>query len=177
MDEITLKRCSKCKAEKPISDFSRDSRTSDKLQLQCKECKARYYQARRNKYSEQQLQYQKAHQSETAKRHLVWQRNNRDKIREHWHQRRALKISADGSHTARELSDLLKAQNQKCAYCGIDLSSSKYELDHIVPLKHGGSNWINNLAWACRFCNRSKGDKLLSEWIGYRETQWQSFFS
>ena len=32
-----------------------------------------------------------------------------------------------------------------------------YEIDHIIPIKHGGNNLLENLAWACAICNYYKG--------------------
>lgn len=32
-----------------------------------------------------------------------------------------------------------------------------YELDHIIPRKHGGTNELDNLAWSCAICNNNKG--------------------
>lgn len=51
-----------------------------------------------------------------------------------------------------------------CRYCG-DANSS-LDCDHVIPVSRGGSSDIENLATACFRCNRSKGAKLLSEWIG-----------
>lgn len=49
-----------------------------------------------------------------------------------------------------------------CVYCGCldDLAC-----DHVVPRSRGGLNDMENLVTACRPCNSSKGDKLLSEWL------------
>jgi 5-methylcytosine-specific restriction endonuclease McrA len=42
-----------------------------------------------------------------------------------------------------------------CAYCGADAT----EVDHITPVKHGGTDDEANLTAACVRCNRSKGTK------------------
>ena len=42
-----------------------------------------------------------------------------------------------------------------CNYCGADAT----EVDHILPVKHGGTNDESNLTAACVRCNRSKGTK------------------
>ena len=45
-----------------------------------------------------------------------------------------------------------------CAYCGvseIDVGS-ELELDHFQPLRHGGSDKLDNLVYACSACNRNK---------------------
>jgi 5-methylcytosine-specific restriction endonuclease McrA len=51
---------------------------------------------------------------------------------------------------------------QACVYCG---GTEHIEIDHITPLSRGGKHTPENLAPACRPCNRSKGAKLLSEWL------------
>lgn len=51
-----------------------------------------------------------------------------------------------------------------CVYCG---ESPEYlECDHVIPISRGGTNDLSNLATACMPCNRSKSDRLLSEWGG-----------
>lgn len=51
-----------------------------------------------------------------------------------------------------------------CAYC--EAVEGPFEIDHIVPVTRGGSNDPSNLCVACKPCNSSKGDRLLSEWRG-----------
>lgn len=55
------------------------------------------------------------------------------------------------------------SQGQGCAYC----DQACETVDHIVPLNRGGDNQKQNLTPACRSCNSSKGDRLLSEWKPY----------
>jgi len=57
-----------------------------------------------------------------------------------------------------------------CRYCGED-TTEDWCCDHVHPLKKGGRSILDNLAVSCRECNRSKKDRLLSEWKG-RE-KWQ----
>ena len=49
-----------------------------------------------------------------------------------------------------------------CAYCGA--RGVSLECDHVVPVARGGGHEDENLTTACRSCNRSKRDKLVSEW-------------
>jgi len=51
----------------------------------------------------------------------------------------------------------------QCTYCST--STGPFECDHVHPISRGGSNEMGNLTTACVQCNRSKGDKLLAEWI------------
>jgi len=54
---------------------------------------------------------------------------------------------------------------QICNYCG---STKRLALDHIFPQKFGGKDDAENLIFACRTCNSSKGKKDLMEWMGLR---------
>jgi hypothetical protein len=75
----------------------------------------------------------------------------------------------DGTMNMRTIFDdeKIKIQTgQICNYCG---SSEKLALDHIFPQKYGGQDNAENLIFACRACNSSKGKKDLMEWMAYRD--------
>jgi len=50
----------------------------------------------------------------------------------------------------------------KCEYCLIAQKFSIYthEVDHIIPIKHGGQNIAENLALSCFSCNRDNWIKF-----------------
>ena len=50
----------------------------------------------------------------------------------------------------------------KCEYCRspADAASAPFSTEHIVPLALDGSNDADNLAFACLFCNLSKGARI-----------------
>lgn len=50
----------------------------------------------------------------------------------------------------------------QCEYCRLPEQHSflPFEIDHIVSLKHGGGNELENLAYACPHCNQCKGSDL-----------------
>lgn len=53
-----------------------------------------------------------------------------------------------------------------CIYCATtDVSLA---VDHLVPVSRGGSNHIENLAFACTPCNSAKRDKTYSEFMEAR---------
>jgi len=49
-----------------------------------------------------------------------------------------------------------------CEYCLIADEDTFFgcEVDHMISLKHGGSSELDNLAYACAFCNRYKGSDV-----------------
>jgi 5-methylcytosine-specific restriction endonuclease McrA len=81
-----------------------------------------------------------------------------------------------------------KRANGQCEYC-LDFeifSHFSFHVDHIVAEQHDGTTTLDNLAYACRFCNGFKGTNLvttLSEVDGYvplyhpRKELWRDHFS
>lgn len=55
---------------------------------------------------------------------------------------------------------------QACCYCG---SREHLSVDHLIPTKKGGANTGDNLVWACRKCNSSKGATDALEWLTQRK--------
>lgn len=55
-----------------------------------------------------------------------------------------------------------------CCYCGQKegrAKADKFDHEHFVALSHGGKTVKNNIAPACRKCNRSRGNKDLWTWF------------
>ena len=51
----------------------------------------------------------------------------------------------------------------RCEYCRLRQEhedSHPFHVEHINPRKHGGSDDVENLAFACHHCNLSKGTNL-----------------
>ncbi|MFQ3583430.1 MAG: HNH endonuclease [Cyanobacteriota bacterium] len=55
---------------------------------------------------------------------------------------------------------ILQRDGFRCLGCGKTASQAKLQIDHIVPIAHGGSNDISNLQTLCRDCNLRKKDRL-----------------
>ncbi len=66
---------------------------------------------------------------------------------------------------------VLAKWHYRCAYCG--KQEVPFELDHIVPRSHHGSDRVSNLALACHACNQAKGDRTAEE-FGHPEVQDQA---
>ena len=58
---------------------------------------------------------------------------------------------------------LLELQERRCVTCGCCVAENAH-LDHIVPLKRGGSNLPLNFQILCPACNISKKDKCPVDW-------------
>lgn len=62
----------------------------------------------------------------------------------------------------------MQYQEWKCIYCGDGITFDTCALDHVYPLFKGGSHYLYNVAFSCRFCNTSKGHKTLSRFCKNR---------
>lgn len=84
-----------------------------------------------------------------------WRRLNPEMKRAHDHNRRARLKQASGTHTADDIVLIFKMQRGKCAYCRISIKNG-YDVDHIIPLAKGGTNWARNIQLTCEPCNQTK---------------------
>lgn len=56
---------------------------------------------------------------------------------------------------------VMERDGEQCRYCGD--TEGPFHCDHIVPLAQGGTNDLENLTVACRFCNSSKSGKPVTQ--------------
>jgi 5-methylcytosine-specific restriction endonuclease McrA len=74
---------------------------------------------------------------------------------------------AEGSFTEDDILAKFASQSARCNGCGADLSAA-WQIDHIVPTSRGGTHWPDNIQLLCPFCNSSKHDKTMEEWLATR---------
>lgn len=91
-----------------------------------------------------------------------WRKNNIEKDRLKCSKRRArIKNSyIDWSITEKAINEMYISQKWLCKICNCDISKW-FERDHIIPLSKWWSHTILNIQLLCKFCNRSKRDKIL----------------
>ena len=142
MNFVHTKTCTKCGVTKPRTTQFFNLLSSGHWRGSCKECMAA---ANRKHHS--------ANPDMTAERRANYKKR---------------KSEAQGNYTSTEAKLLRAKQNDCCAYCGEVLNGGG-ELDHKTSLLKGGSNYIANLVWACRTCNRDKGSKSASDFYSWRK--------
>ena len=86
----------------------------------------------------------------------AWKAVNRERVLALVRNYKARKKAASGTHSGRDVLELLALQNHMCAACRCRIDGRKYHVDHIVPLSMGGSNDRGNLQILCAPCNLSK---------------------
>jgi hypothetical protein len=124
------------------------------------------------KASKLRIKIKSAEWYEKNRKHVIarasqYQKHNVERTRVRNRNRRSRRMGAKGSHTVHEVMLLLESQNNKCNCCSVELTESTRELDHIMPLALGGTNYISNLQWLCQFCNGSKNSTHPDEWAVY----------
>ena len=70
-----------------------------------------------------------------------------------------------GSDTTEALrSEVARRAQHRCEYCLIHEPDIAFRLqvDHIISRKHGDLSGLENLAYTCVLCNRSKGSDIAS---------------
>ena len=107
-------------------------------------------------------QYYQEHRDERVESMHRWHREHPELVKASCHKRRALESSVDGSFTAEEFKVLCETFENRCAYCRQELPLT---VDHKVSLSRGGSNRIDNIVPACRYCNMAKYTKTYEEYV------------
>ena len=57
---------------------------------------------------------------------------------------------------------VLRRAGNRCEYCRLPQAGhdERFSVDHVIAVKHGGSDELSNLALACLRCNLHKGTNL-----------------
>lgn len=180
---MTEKRCSICKTEKPLEDFYIDKRRFDGRQARCKKCDlAKYAPLRANWVAKQKLEgsefalrwtyeHNRAY-FENQRAQPAWRekKRERDAIYRLTLKGQANSIRSRGKRRAQggthDLTGVaweatLIAFEHACAYCR---TTENTQVDHFIPLKHGGNTVRGNVLPACKACNCAKSDKVPDKW-------------
>lgn len=165
--DIIGKVCTKCGKWKPLDYFSKHPSGRYKRQPQCKDCARSYMKVYKLQYRAKNLekrraysrQYYAEHREERLAYHRKWAAENRDVANTAKINYRTRKRDNEGSFTTKEWKDLCEKYGNKCLCC--DVTDKPLTVDHVIPIKKGGSSNIENLQPLCKSCNSSKRDKII----------------
>lgn len=103
----------------------------------------------------------KVYRGKARKYNREYRQLHPEKSAQHFNNRRARIIQAEGSFTSREWKKLCKHYNYTCLCCRRQEPEIKLTVDHIVPLSKGGTNSIHNIQPLCQSCNSSKHRNII----------------
>ena len=145
------KRCRGCCSLKPFSEFCKDNTGGGKFGLSpsCRQCQSAYKKANRERARVREL---------TQK--PLWNKKHPD-LRRAYSQAASAKMRAREAgltehFTTAQWLALCVHYGNKCLRCGA--TEIVLTVDHIVPIRHGGKNTIDNIQPLCKACNTSKSD-------------------
>lgn len=169
-----MKRCSSCARLLPLTDFTKDAKRKDGLDLSCRECgreRNRAYRVK-NKAKEKARKARDyaANPGKFLARNRRWREANRERERAtnkaYYESHKALFLLVGHAYRARlggvqsipftveQLSQRWAMFGNKCwMKCGAEATCT----DHVKPVSKGGANMLCNLRPACAKCNSSKG--------------------
>lgn len=163
--------CSRCEKWKALADFVRG--VSGRPHSHCKPCNAEWFAERRGGRKKPYAPMVKLDPEEKKRRKSETQRLFRTgKGREYVRMANRLRhqmVRASGVMPNRfDIGRMLCGQDARCVYCGV-LLSSKYHIDHKLPVSRGGGNELENLQITCPRCNTQKHAKTHEEYLASRK--------
>lgn len=155
-----MKVCSKCKQEKPYTEFSKSKSSSGGYMAYCKNC-YRVYRAdwrlhKNGKNTERQwLHTTEAGKSLKAKKHAKYRESGK---RRDYNRQRKSKAIITGTFSRLEFARMKEFWGNVCLCCG---TSNNLCADHVIPLAKGGINSIENIQPICQPCNLIKNTEYV----------------
>lgn len=65
--------------------------------------------------------------------------------------------------SAAERHEIYDKCDNHCAYCGVYIKFEDMQVDHVMPLRKGGADSLDNMLPACRSCNHYKSTLTLEQ--------------
>jgi 5-methylcytosine-specific restriction endonuclease McrA len=119
-----------------------------------------WYEKHKDLHYANHMAWRRANREHVRQRNAAWRKANPDGHRLAQAARRA-KVST-GDFTLTEWRSLLEEFDHRCAYCQ---GQGDLEVEHMVPLSHGGPHTKDNIVPACGPCNRRKRTHTIFEFL------------
>jgi 5-methylcytosine-specific restriction endonuclease McrA len=156
-----MKVCAKCKSEKPLSDYHKDSYKKDGLSSYCKPCRisasGQWSAANPEKRKHIRDQWAQENPEKLKESFKKYRESNNGKTRTATHNWMAKKRDG-GTLSPGLVNRLYVLQRGKCVCCGLPLGDG-YQVDHIIPVSMGGTNTDENIQLLRTTCNLHKHAK------------------
>jgi 5-methylcytosine-specific restriction endonuclease McrA len=122
---------------------------------------AKRYRKNREKIAAKHAEWRQVNWQKHREMKKRWKTDNKKLVCLASRRRRAKKKGAEGTFSKFDIDRIFEAQRGKCAYFKVCRQSLRhgYEIDHILAISKGGSNWPSNLQLTCGACNAKKHAK------------------
>lgn len=151
------KKCTGCKAFRPMGEFSPTERGLGGVATQCKACAAAAARGRKPEGRAYTATYRARHRARHLANHRVRMFERRNRVR----------VQSDGTATDEFLAGLYATT--QCHYCQKDTPPTLRTADHRECLALGGKHSASNLVMACWSCNSSKRDLTEKDFVERRK--------
>ena len=168
---MSEKRCPRCKEIKTTSEFGKDRRNKDGLNIYCRSCKKQYNDEQKEYRTKYYETYHKEHRLEEQEYSKNYRKEHPESCRINSANWRTKLSTTENTLTTAEIEEALVFFNHECAYSGVPLSCG-YDIDHITPVSKGGSNSRYNIVPCLSVINKQKSAKDFETWYPK-----QSFYS
>ncbi len=143
----------------------RNSELSDDEIADKKKRTKKWKEKNKQRHSELNKESSLRNQEKVRQRVKRYAKENPEIMRVCGSNRRARVKKAEGKFTKKDVLELLRNQDYKCAGCLVCVRTNKYHVDHIMPLCLGGTNWPSNLQILCAKCNMTKHAMHPEKWL------------
>lgn len=123
----------------------------------CKEYSRKWRRENLTQHNETNRKWRENNPDKAKEAVKRWNKNNPDKATAIVHRRLAKKKSNGGQFTAEEWNKLCDQYGNRCVCCG--RCDVRLTVDHVIPLKMGGTSNIDNIQPLCQECNSRKNAK------------------
>ena len=149
---MDLKKCSKCKVEKSLTEFNKNSSTKDKLRCYCKTCdrmnKSQWCKNNREKYNTYNNNYIKKRRAENESFRLACN------LRSRLYQALIKQITKKNSKTEELLGISFKEFKNYIEFLmTLEMTWNNIELDHVRPLSSFNLTDLEQLKEASHYSN------------------------
>lgn len=164
--------CSKCGAEKPsgrkhrwcagCQNTSRNAWTRPT----CLDCNSPDVMERGSRCRHCQTVWNKQTYDPVARKAYMdrYYAQNKDYFLENARRRKARRKGAKVVKKV-NIKGVIARCGDRCQFCGVDTSAGGRTIDHIFPLKRGGTHEESNLQVLCSTCNRAKSTMTMEEFV------------
>lgn len=148
---MEIKICSKCKQEKPISEFGKNKKRKDGLKVYCKECRKKngslYYSKNKESINEKHKKHYHKNKESINERHKKWRKENKGYMTTYSKERRKVDViyRISGNLRTRIWWAVKNNKlNSSIEYLGCDVGFYKKYLESLFT---EGMSWDNYGEW------------------------------